>query len=303
MDTSKQILETLLKTLTPGGVSPLHRDNVVVESKDFIKFPLYPPRRSWLEALMVKAKRGAMTCTVCGDFTQFTIENDNLRDTCVCRTCRCMNRQRQIAYVASGAYARERRVELSSYRDFSRLGDSFVVYNTESRGPVHDNLHTLPGYRCSEYFGPQHKSGDVVNGVVHQDLMDLRMDSGSVDLVISSDVFEHIPDPYKAHRELHRVLKPGGRHVFTVPFHGEGFEDEVRATIGPDGAVVHHAPPIYHADPVRPSEGVLVFNIFGLEMLVKLHKLGFHTNLYQLSAPWLGILGTNAIVFEAIKRG
>ena len=31
-------------------------------------------------------------------------------------------------------------------------------------------------------------------------------------------VFVHIPMPYQAHHELFRILKPGGSHVFTVPF-------------------------------------------------------------------------------------
>jgi hypothetical protein len=36
-------------------------------------------------------------------------------------------------------------------------------------------------------------------------------------------------------------------------------------------------------------------------MLVRLRQLGFVINLYQLQAPWRGIFGPNAIVFEAIK--
>lgn len=31
-------------------------------------------------------------------------------------------------------------------------------------------------------------------------------------------VLSHIPSPYQAHYEVRRILKPGGSHVFTVPF-------------------------------------------------------------------------------------
>ncbi len=45
------------------------------------------------------------------------------------------------------------------------------------------------------------------------------------DGVVSQAVFEHIPDPFKAARELLRVLKPGGRVLidtaFMQPFHGD----------------------------------------------------------------------------------
>ena len=46
---------------------------------------------------------------------------------------------------------------------------------------------------------------------------------------------------------------------------------------------------------------MLVYTIFSLEMLVRLRHLGFVTNLYRLHSARHGILGHNAIVFEAIK--
>jgi hypothetical protein len=38
-----------------------------------------------------------------------------------------------------------------------------------------------------------------------------------------------------------------------------------------------------------------------VEMLIRLRQLGFVTNMYRLHSPRHGILGHNAIVFEAIK--
>jgi 2-polyprenyl-3-methyl-5-hydroxy-6-metoxy-1,4-benzoquinol methylase len=37
------------------------------------------------------------------------------------------------------------------------------------------------------------------------------------DIIISSEVIEHVPDPFKAMQELYRVLKPGGTLVLTTP--------------------------------------------------------------------------------------
>ena len=158
----------------------------------------------------------------------------------------------------------------------------------------------MKGYVCSEYFGDSYRSGDLVNDVLHQDLMDLSFGNESIDLVLSSDVFEHIPDPYKAHEEVYRVLKPGGRHIFTVPFYQTEFLDEERAIADMTGNTVFLLPPLHHEDPMR-SKGVLVYKIFSLEMLVRLRRIGFRTMLYQLYKPLYGILGPNAIVFEAIK--
>jgi len=131
--------------------------------------------------------------------------------------------------------------------------------------------------------------------------MRLSFPDESFDVVISSDVFEHIPDPYRAHREVARVLKKGGRHVFTVPFDPRGYLDDVRARLDSAGAIELLSPAIYHHDPVSGKCDVLVYTIFGLEMLVRLRQLGLETTLYHVSAPWLGILGPNAIVFDAVK--
>jgi ubiquinone/menaquinone biosynthesis C-methylase UbiE len=121
----------------------------------------------------------------------------------------------------------------------------------------------------------------------------------SIDLVLSSDVLEHVPDPYAAHAEVRRVLRPGGRHVFTVPFNQGAHLDDVRARSGPHGEPELFAETIYHDDPVRRT-GVLVYTIFGLEMLVRLAELGLTTRMYRLWDPWHGIVGHNSLVFEAV---
>ncbi len=104
--------------------------------------------------------------------------------------------------------------------------DDLTIYNTEAEGAVHQRLAGMKNYICSEYFGDRYEPGALMNGVRHEDLQALSLADGSVDLVLSSDVFEHIPEPYEAHAEVYRILKPGGRHVFTVPFYQTEFLDE-----------------------------------------------------------------------------
>jgi hypothetical protein len=59
---------------------------------------------------------------------------------------------------------------------------------------------------------------------------------------------------------------------------------------------------MYHGDPIRP-EGILVFTLFGHEMVDKLCSMGFAVKIHRLHAPSFGILGHGAIVFEATKKG
>jgi len=52
---------------------------------------------------------------------------------------------------------------------------------------------------------------------VRADIQDLPFDAGSFDLVLCMHVLEHVPDDHRALRELHRVLRPGGRAILDHP--------------------------------------------------------------------------------------
>lgn len=188
-----------------------------------------------------------------------------------------------------------------------RLGDAaplrlpdVVVYNTESSGAVHATMKGSTRYLCSEYFGPEFKGGELVNGVRHEDLQNLSFKDGELELILSSDVLEHMPAPYKAHAEIFRTLKMGGKHIFTVPYDPSSPTDDCRAELHGD-EVRLMKPPLYHGDPIRPDEGVLVWFIFGREMIQRLEAIGFEVQTLLLHAPKEGIIGDGAIVFVATK--
>ena len=49
------------------------------------------------------------------------------------------------------------------------------------------------------------------------DIAQLPYASGSIDLVVASEVLEHVPDLMSSLREIARVLRPGGQVAITVP--------------------------------------------------------------------------------------
>jgi SAM-dependent methyltransferase len=177
------------------------------------------------------------------------------------------------------------------------------IYITERLTKTYEWLATrYPMLQGSEYFGPSYSPGSTVDGIRHEDVMNLSFDDDSFDRVLSFDVLEHVPDPDSAFSELFRVLKPGGTLIFSVPFSSDSPTDIVRASIEGDGSITHHMPAEYHGNPVDPEGGALCFRYFGWEMLDMLRNIGFSN--VRCLAYWSeeqGYLGQEQYLFMAMR--
>ena len=71
-------------------------------------------------------------------------------------------------------------------------------------------------YLTQDWPGSPHAGARRVDVVA--DLHDLPADLGDLDLVVCTEVLEHVADPGQVLAELHRVLRPGGALLLTVPF-------------------------------------------------------------------------------------
>lgn len=54
------------------------------------------------------------------------------------------------------------------------------------------------------------------------DMAQLPYEDEALDLVISSEVIEHAPDPCRVMREIRRVLRPHGKLILTIPLESQG---------------------------------------------------------------------------------
>lgn len=156
---------------------------------------------------------------------------------------------------------------------------------------------------CANYdasqFWPERKLGSVHDGVRCEDLARLTFPDASVDVVITQDVFEHVLEPERAFAEVARVLRPGGAHVFTVPWYRPQ-PTCVRARLV-DGAVVHRAPAEFHANPIDP-EGSLVATEWGADLPDVIRAHGeMTTSVHVIRDRRLGIDGEFRDVFVSRK--
>jgi SAM-dependent methyltransferase len=153
-----------------------------------------------------------------------------------------------------------------------------LIYSYESTTKYFDILSKSLG--CdqeiigSEYLGSNYKSGDIINGIRHEDGMNLSLKDNSIDYIISNDVFEHIPDVRKTFMEVYRVLKNGGECIFTIPFHFDRNQTITRAIIE-NNKVKNILPAVMHGNPIAPESGSLCFYDFGWDILDVIKSFGF----------------------------
>jgi len=182
------------------------------------------------------------------------------REGLTCRECGSVIRYQLLATVIMdelGAWD-------SGCKTFSELTDSrhfkqLSVAEINGCGPLHDYMSRNPTLAYSEY-------GSRDPAVPSEDLLDLSYRDGQFDLVVTSDTLEHVPDLGGALAEIERVLKPGGRHIFTVPVVWDGRKTRRRAVLE-NGRVVHLLPPSYHGVWAEQNPDRLVFHEFGEDVL------------------------------------
>ncbi len=145
---------------------------------------------------------------------------------------------------------------------------------------------------CSEFLeDAEQQFGDIP----HQDLCALTFGDASFDLVLCNELFEHVQDLDRAFREIARVLRPGGRLVATCPLAFGQRESIVKAVHNPvSGEDQLLAEADFHGDPVRPSQGSLVYRIPGWEIIEQLQAAGFgEARLHHIASWKHGVLGSD----------
>jgi 2-polyprenyl-3-methyl-5-hydroxy-6-metoxy-1,4-benzoquinol methylase len=221
-------------------------------------------------------------CAICMSETTFITEGPWLRDQYKCRTCHTIPRQRAVVDV------------LNLVRpDWRALA-------------IHESSPSMWFFRgqCRDYsfsyFFEGVPRGGLKDGIRCEDLEDLTFPDETFDIFITQDVLEHVFHPDRALKEISRVLRLGGMHVFTTPKHKSLTTSYARARID-QGQITHVHEPQYHGNPVS-ARGSLVTWDYGADLDDLLQGWsGYSTSNFIIRDRRRGIDGEHLDVFVTVK--
>lgn len=193
-----------------------------------------------------------------------------------CCWCGAKLRGRRLATVLVGLYPRQDGPPPRSLREWTRIPEAraLAIAEINAIDGVRHELRALPGFQASE-FRPGDAPGAIVDGVRCEDLTRLSYADASFDVVLTSETLEHVPDLAAALREIRRVLKPTGVHVFTIPVNPSVDTTHARAVVRENGSAESLRGPLIHHP--GGDVGYLVFTEFGRDVESVLRDAGFET--------------------------
>lgn len=192
-------------------------------------------------------------CPICEKEVTFSAMNLWFRDSLLCSSCGSIPRERALYKVITDHFPRYRKLGIHES-------------SPANRGTSPKLRAGCSNYSSSQYF-PTIAPGSVdpQTGFRCENLEALTFPDNSFDIFVTQDVMEHIFDCEKAFKEIARVLKPGGAHIFSVPLINKAKKSECWASRNESGEIIYHHEPEYHGNPVD-AKGALVTMHWGYDI-------------------------------------
>ncbi|MCK8489039.1 class I SAM-dependent methyltransferase [Paenibacillus sp. MBLB2552] len=226
-------------------------------------------------------------CVICEKDTEFIEENPWLRDHYLCTSCKSIPRQRAL---------------INTLNEFYPEWKTMDIYESSPCGPASKFLKTKNDqYVSSHLFSEDLPSGSYVKGIRNENLERMSFGDVSFDLVITQDVFEHVMEPDKAFNEISRILRPGGAHVFTMPWYSD-LEKTRRRAKKMNGEIIYLEEPQYHGNPVDAKGSLVTFD-WGRDFTDFIFEhSNMQTLIYLVKDKYLGLDAEFLHVFVSRKK-
>jgi SAM-dependent methyltransferase len=181
-------------------------------------------------------------CHCCRKDTTFFSNHEWLRDNYLCTNCGSLPRERHIQRVLDTVF---------------KGWESKLLHESS---PSNDLIKQFCGsnYSCSQLPNDQGVQAFEMDCLA-ENLEFLSFPDETFDLFITKDVLEHVFNPDIAIREIMRVLKKGGAHVFTAPKHKVLKTSNPRAKLV-SGEIVYLKEENYHGNPVGDGRALVTWD-------------------------------------------
>jgi SAM-dependent methyltransferase len=231
-------------------------------------------------------KHNSGYCNICEQDTVFFEYDSWLRDYYKCPKCGSIPRNRAL---------------INAINTFYPEWEKLKIHESSPGGPVSDFLDKKAADYSSSHFYPNVERGQYNGRFRSEDLTNLTFEGNLFDLFISSDVFEHVFNPDLAFKEIARVLKPGGAHIFTMPWYPSLSQSRKRAVL--NGQEIELTmEPVYHGNPIDEN-GSLVTMDWGIDFCDFIFKSsGLVTTIYLKKDRTLGLDAEFLEVFISRKE-
>jgi SAM-dependent methyltransferase len=225
-----------------------------------------------------------------------------LRETMSCNSCLATMRERQMAVgllAELSARIGETYDNLIDYRNSKRAG--VRILDTDSFSSISRILRGAGGYTHTQYRPKLTNGARLDDGSINVNLLEIPYGPDCFDVILTSDVMEHVAEDERAHREIYRCLSNDGTYIFTVPFDPCLYATkQLTQSSGAPGEYFILNEQI-HGDP-HSGSGIIAHRIYGQQFVSDLNSLGYEVEYRNITRPELGIFGGDLFVARKSPR-
>lgn len=187
-------------------------------------------------------------CVICNKKVIFSATNSWFRDHYHCPNCKSIPRERALLHVLSKVYPHYKNLIIHE------SSPSFRATSLKLK-------NTAQNYSYSYYIEGK-KSGEYLEkfNCYCQDLGNTSFQENIFDIVITQDVMEHIFNIENIFKEIARILKIGGSHIFTTPLVNKN-KPTVQRALFENGNIIYLLPAQYHGNPIDKNGSLVTYDL------------------------------------------
>lgn len=195
------------------------------------------------------------------------IRRFNLRESSFCSKCDSSLRSRVLAKAIMLNFPESKSKFFVDWVEWAAK-NKLAVAEINYCGQLHQFLAKIPRIKTSQYQENTLKARitNLLKGIRREDITNLSYQDNSFDLVIHSEVLEHVSDVNRSLSECRRVLKPGGQCIFTIPLIISRKTRRRAKLNSKSKKIKHYVRPSYHGSGEKDN---LVFWEFGGDFVKK----------------------------------